>query len=271
MTVLPVVARELRIAARKRSNFWLRVAAALAGMILGSGFMALSTLRGVGAAPLGGVLFGVLTWLALAAALSAGLFFTSDCLSEEKREGTLGFLFLTDLRGYDVVLGKLLATSLRGLYALLAFLPILAVTQMMGGVTGAQYWKSSLALMNALLFSLAAGMFISVISRDSQKSLTAALLLLLLLALCGPLADAITALTRKRGFQPLWSQSSPGYVLFSASAWGRSPYWAALLITQSFSWTMFALACVLVPHTWQERKTKVAAGRGWSYAWKYGG
>ena len=52
MTVLPVVARELRIAARKRSNFWLRVAAVLAGMFLGSGFMALSTVRGVGAATL---------------------------------------------------------------------------------------------------------------------------------------------------------------------------------------------------------------------------
>src|SRR6266567_1176169 len=136
MTVLPVVARELRTAARKRSNFWLRVAAALAGMILGSGFMAFSTVRGVGAATLGGVLFGVLTWLALAAALSAGLFFTSDCLSEEKREGTLGFLFLTDLRGYDVAGGKLLASSLRGFFALLAVLPVLAVTLLLGTFGG---------------------------------------------------------------------------------------------------------------------------------------
>jgi len=34
---------------------------------------------------------------------------------------------------------------------------------------------------------------------------------------------------------------------------------------------MFALACALVPHTWQERKASDAAGSGWSYAWKYGG
>src|SRR5947199_538836 len=217
MSVLPIGRRALRVAARKRSTFWLRVASAITAVVLGSGCMLMGGWQGVGTAQMGRILFHALTWTCLAAAMSAGLFFTSDCLSEEKREGTLGFLFLTDLRGYDIVLGKLLATSLRGLYALLAFLPILAVTQMMGGVTGAQYWKSSLALVNALLFSLASGMCISVISRDSQKSLTAALLLLLLLALCGPLADAITALTRKRGFQPLWSQSSPGYVLFSAS------------------------------------------------------
>src|SRR6266446_1663545 len=277
MTFLPIVDRELRVAARKRNTFWLRVVAALIALVIGGGFMVLSLLPFGGMTPfggrgkMGGPLFAVLTWTCLAAAMSAGLFFTSDCLSEEKREGTLGFLFLTDLRGYDVVLGKLLATSLRGFYALLACLPILAVTQMMGGVTGAQYWKSSLALVNALFCSLAAGMFISAISRDSQKALTGTLLVVLLLALGGPVADGIIAVTKKRGFQPLFGLSSPGYVLISASAWGRSPYWAALLITQFFSWAFFGLACALVPHTWQERKTRVAAGCGWAYAWKYGG
>jgi hypothetical protein len=73
-------------------------------------------------------------------------------LSEEKREGTLGF-FLTDLRGYDVVAGKLLATSLQGFYALIALFPILAYA-LCGGVTGLQVWKTSLALLNALFFSL---------------------------------------------------------------------------------------------------------------------
>src|SRR6266516_3254696 len=191
MTFLPIVDRELRVAARKRNTFWLRVVAALVALIIGG----VSPFGGRG--QMGGPMFAVLTWLSLGTALSAGLFFTSDCLSEEKREGTLGFLFLTDLRGYDIVLGKLLATSLRGFYALLAFLPILAVTQMMGGVTGAQYWKSTLALVNALFCSLAAGMFISAISRDSQKALTGTLLVMLLLALGGPLADGFIAVKIK--------------------------------------------------------------------------
>jgi hypothetical protein len=34
-------------------------------------------------------------------------------LRVEKREGTIGLLIFTDLRGHEVVLGKLLATSLR--------------------------------------------------------------------------------------------------------------------------------------------------------------
>src|SRR5437016_3545216 len=180
--------------------------------------MLIATMARLPTPDFGSALFGILTWLSLGAALTAGIFFTSDCLSEEKREGTLGFLFLTDLRGYDVVSGKFLATSVRGFYALLAFLPILAITQMMGGITGAQYWKSSLSLVNGLFCSLAVGMFISAVSRDSQKALAATLLVLLLLALGGPLADSTIALIRKRSAQPFWSLCSPGYVLVTASA-----------------------------------------------------
>src|SRR5580765_6044207 len=168
MTFLPIVERELRVAARKRGTFWLRVVAALVALVIGGGFLLIASVAAGGRMPLGGALFGTLTWMSLGGALSAGLFFTSDCLSEEKREGTMGFLFLTDLRGYDVVLGKLLATSLRCGFALLAVFPIVAVTLLLGGVTGVQFWKTVLALLNALIFSLAAGLLISAISRESQ-------------------------------------------------------------------------------------------------------
>ena len=136
MNWLPIANRELRVAARKRSTFWLRVVAALTALVIGGGCMLLGLLPGTQMFKMGSVLFAILTWLCLAAGLSAGLFFTSDCLSEEKREGTLGLLFLPDLRGYDVALGKLLATSLRSFYALLAVLPILAIALFMGGVAG---------------------------------------------------------------------------------------------------------------------------------------
>src|ERR1019366_9633280 len=207
MNWLPIVNRELRVAARKRSTFWLRIVAALTALVIGGGCMLLGLLPGTQAFKMGSVLFAILTWLCLAAGLSAGLFFTSDCLSEEKREGTLGLLFLTDLRGYDVALGKMLAPWLRGFYALLAMVPILAITLVMGGVTGVQFWKCALALANALFFSLTAGMFVSALSRDSQKALTATLLLLLLLALGGPIADTIIGARNPRGWEPRWRLS----------------------------------------------------------------
>ena len=87
MTFLPIVDRELRVTARKRSTFWLRPIAAVVACVIAFGFFAWSETR-LGISP-GKALFATLTWLSLAATLSAGLFLTSDCLSEEKREGTL--------------------------------------------------------------------------------------------------------------------------------------------------------------------------------------
>jgi hypothetical protein len=53
----------------------------------------------------GASLFVTLSNIAFMACLAAGALLTADCISEEKREGTLGLLFLTDLRGRDVVFG----------------------------------------------------------------------------------------------------------------------------------------------------------------------
>src|SRR6478752_4375846 len=149
MSFLPVAARELRVSARKGSTYWFRVVGGCTAALLLVLFWLFATFTPAGfnfRASLGPALFRVLTWLLMAAALSVGLFFTSDCLSEEKREGTIGLLFLTDLRGYDVVLGKLLATSLRGFYTFFAVLPVLAITILMGGVTGSEFWRVCLAL-----------------------------------------------------------------------------------------------------------------------------
>src|SRR6185436_16175150 len=171
---------------------------------------------------------------------------------EEKREGTIGFLFLTDLRGYDVVLGKLLATSLRTFYALLAVLPILGVTLLMGGVTGAQFWKTTLALVNALLFSLAVGLFVSAMSRDSQKAMGMTLFVVLMLALGGPVLEGLPRL-RGGSFNPILSLASPGYLFVTASAWGRTPFWTALLVNQIIAWTLLGLSCAVLPRTWQQK------------------
>ena len=272
MTFLPIVARELRVAARKRSTFWLRVIASLVALLLGCGFLLLTRAGVFPSAGLGAVLFGIVTWMALAAALSAGLFFTSDCLSEEKRDGTLGFLFLTDLRGYDVVLGKLLATSLRGCFALLAVLPILAITILMGGVNGTQFWKTALALVNALFCSLAVGMLISALSRDPQKAMAAVFFFLLSWAFAGMLTDAIRGKINHHGFSALWSLSSPLYAFATAGGWGRTPYWTALYISHLIGWLALGLASLLLPRTWQEKAgRKNAALSSWSYALRYGG
>src|SRR5271165_4992133 len=133
MTFLPIVARELRVAARRSGTYWVRCGAALALMIIGAWFFLMMPLQAPQQVSM--FLFRILTALAIFHCLLRGVWSTADCLAEEKRDGTLGLLFLTDLKGYDVVFGKLAATSLNGFYALLAVVPLMAVPLLLGGVT----------------------------------------------------------------------------------------------------------------------------------------
>jgi hypothetical protein len=256
MTLLPIVQRELRLAARKRSTFWFRLLVALTALVIGAGFLVMNLAAGAAPARLGSGLFSTLTWLTLAATIVAGVFFTADSLSEEKREGTtLGFLFLTDLRGYDVVGGKLLATSLRGAYALLALFPVLALTLLMGGISGLQFWRNALALSNSLFCSLTAGLFVSALCRNSQRAMAGTLILLLLVCAGGPIVDSILRISVGSGFRPLLSLVSPVHA-FAASASGRAPFWSGLVASHLMGWSWFGLACVLVRRTWQDRRVK---------------
>jgi ABC-type transport system involved in cytochrome c biogenesis permease component len=170
MSFLPIVERELRVSARRTSTYWLRCLVALAGVVIFAGLL-LNTRMFPSPVVMGKNLFSSLSVLTLIYCLIEGVRETADCLSEEKREGTLGLLFLTDLRGYDVVLGKLLATSLRCGFAFLAVYPVLAITQLMGGVEPGFFWKTILALTHALFFSLATGMFVSALSRDALRAM----------------------------------------------------------------------------------------------------
>src|SRR5687767_2250718 len=188
MTFLPIVDRELRERARWRSTYWIRglvafLATAVAAFVLM--FVSATSLGSVGK-----VTLNVLAWLAFPFVVVEGLRNTADSLSAEKREGTLGLLFLTDLKGYDVVLGKFFASSLSSFYALLAMIPALAIPVLLGGVTGGEFWRLVLALLNALFFSLTAGTFVSSFSRDERKAWTGTFVLIALFIIVIPALSA---------------------------------------------------------------------------------
>jgi hypothetical protein len=171
---------------------------------------------------------------------------TADCLSEEKREGTLGLLFLTDLKGYDVILGKLSATSLNSIYGLLAMLPILALSLVLGGVTPGEFWRMALALANLLFFSLCAGIWVSARSESERNAVVGTCVLI------GAFLS-LPSLTRQA---PLYV-ISPGFPYNSAfdAAYLTDPnsYWRSLLITQLLCWSLLAWASLTIRWSWQDK------------------
>jgi hypothetical protein len=257
MTFLPIVGRELLEASRRRGTYWMRLAAAAAGLIIGGWVMLV--MRQEPPADMSIWLFGFLASAAYIYCLFVGVFRTADCLSEEKREGTLGLLFLTDLKGYDIVFGKLAATSLNAFYGVLALFPVMAIPLLVGGVTIAEFWRVVLAAMNTLFFSMAVGMFCSSISRDERRAMVAAFLIVLFFAGGIPLLAAIChQWGPTRPLAECLLIPSPGYaaVLAFESPFTKSPFnyfYTSISFTHSLSWILLGAASLIVPRTWQDK------------------
>src|SRR5688572_26445991 len=107
MPLLPVAAREARGAARSWRNYAWRTGIAALGLSVTPIIFATS----INPTFLGRQVFQTLTMMAFFYAVIAGVLRTADSIAEEKRENTLGLLFLTDLKAYDILTGKLLASS----------------------------------------------------------------------------------------------------------------------------------------------------------------
>ena len=258
MTLFPIVERELRVAARRQETYWTRLAIAIVAMLIAAGIFVLTI--GLPSGQTGRYIFGVLAGLQLLYCLVYGRRATADSISHEKREGTLGLLFLTDLKGHDIVLGKLAATSLRGFYGLLAVFPVLAVPLLLGGLTNGEFWRLVLVLVNTFFFSLAIGIFGSSLSRDFRHAMGANLFLLLLLAAIPPAVAVTLAMISNRSPIPQLFFSCPAYSFYlCADAQYKSQpanFWCSLGATHFLTWLLVMLASAVVPRAWHDQPAK---------------
>lgn len=256
MTFLPIVERELRVRARHKATFRVRVGAAgVASLII---VLFLLMIRGwFSPGKMGQGVFWFLSGLAFLWCLFEGPRNTADALSEEKREGTLGLLFLTDLKGYDVVLGKLLATSLNSFYAVLAILPPLGIPLLLGGVTAGEFWRMVLLLIVTLLFSLSAALLISSASRNERRAWFGAILLIGFLAAVPPLFRWVPVpSTMLLGLL----SPTPAFYSLADNLFDRrpQPYWNSVLGVHLLSWGFLIAACFVLPHSWQDKPVQKA-------------
>jgi hypothetical protein len=257
VSFLPIVERELRAAARRPGTHRTRLLAALAVILVW--LLLLGGSHGASPPTLSKSLFVAFGVMALGFCLLAGLFLTADCLSEEKREGTLGLLFLTDLRSYDVVLGKLIATSIHSVYGLLAVFPILGLPLMMGGVTGAEFWRVVLTLVMTLLLSLSLGMWVSAITREARQAMGRTFLGMLVLAGLLPALWWLRVLSFQTRVPPpaVLLPSPVNTFIYAFDAYfqtrnGPHEYWGSLQMIFCLSIGFLVLAAIKLPRSWQE-------------------
>jgi ABC-type transport system involved in cytochrome c biogenesis permease component len=275
MTFLPIVERELLVASRRHSTYATRLVVALVAIVIGI-FFYIANLR-TPTNLLANYIFRGLSVLALLYCLAAGRRSTADCLSEEKREGTLGLLFLTKLKGYDVVLGKLAATSLNSFFCLLAIFPVLAVPLLMGGITNGEFWRMVLVLVNTFLFSLAIGIFSSTLSKNARRAMGANFLWFLLLGFALPAGGlAIAYFTPSHLLINQLFYCCPVfsfYITFTKLYWLRADhFWWSIVVVHAMTWLLIATASGILPRIWQDRpaeKGKTRLRDRWQ-TWVYG-
>ncbi len=273
MTFLPVAQRELLAASRRKATFRMRVWTALFAAGLTFFMLLFVSITGAGTQSgrwlfyvlvSGGNLFGIL----------AGVLMTADSLSEERRDGSLGFLFLTDLNGVDVVAGKFTGRALGALYGLTSVFPVIAISWFLGGISNGEFWRNCFVMLNQLFFASAVGLAVSAGEVHQARAVGRTLLILAVFVLGMPLiAEGLQAFGAPQPW--LWlSLPSPTQVLSSVreTEYLRNPsafFWS-LGVSHATGWLFLLYAAITLARNWRsgpEDGTSAATGRRLDQRW----
>ena len=253
LAVLPIVQRELQVAARSPRLFQWRLRTALAITAVAT----LIIVAGPNSSPAGAA-FQSLSTVTLLLCLVEGLRKTSDAITTEKREGTLGLLFLSTLSGFDIIMGKMVAALVRSLSTLLAFVPVLSTSLLLGGTTAGEFWRTILVLILALTMSLSLCLLVSTLTRN--RSMGAAIATLLFLSIAPLPFGLFFGANAVKWVLPI----SPWFLLRAASdayySAQKMPFWngVAYLILLIFS--SISIASLVLPRSWQDRAIRARGG-----------
>ncbi|MCX8158010.1 MAG: ABC transporter permease [Verrucomicrobiae bacterium] len=269
----PIERRELLVSSRRwmtyaRRLFTPAAVMAFTFLILGKDLSRLDQRE------MGQFLFLTTAWIAFFYASFSGFALTADCLSREKREHTLGLLFLTHLRSFDIVLGKLISHSIVALSGLVATLPLLMIPVLLGGISLSQVGQTATILLLTMLLSLAAGLFASSLLRTASLATATAVALLLLYNFSGFVLLSIASAVETPAGENLLTSIACGLLTlspvaamlkvstgFSMQGAGLAPpysspiaAWEILVMVQSGAIAVLILAAVFfTARFWQEK------------------
>ncbi len=257
----PVIERELRVASRRPVTYWSRVGAAAAGGLIVCWIMAAQLMVNRPAAA-GQFTFRMLAGIAAFTVIGSVLQLSSEAFAREKREDTLVLLFLTPLQPIDLVLGKLVSTSLAAFYRFLAIVPFLALPMLVGGVSVADFALLVLALINLVFLGATLGLYVSARSWDEKRAATIATITMFCLAAL-PAVPLVISKVLNRPEVAFFFALSPAYPVWHATVTRGANVeliWASLAWTHLLGWVFFRAACRTLPRCWQSRPFNLAPG-----------
>jgi ABC-type Na+ efflux pump permease subunit len=129
----------------------------------------------------GSLLFQILTkWVQLPLLLFFAALSAASAVSQEKDRRTFVLLLLTDLRSYEIVLGKLLGSLLQIGLLLIGMLPVLALIVLLGGVGLGQVAQAGLVLAVTAVAAGAVGNLVALWREKTFQALALTVLFLIL-------------------------------------------------------------------------------------------
>jgi ABC-type transport system involved in multi-copper enzyme maturation permease subunit len=213
-------------------------------------------------------------------AFSAWIFFyclfvgaasSADTVSREKREGTLGLLFLSSLSGREIIAGKISSSLMTLLYSLLAIFPLLAAPLLFGGITPGTFWMTLLTLVLALWFGMTCGFVASAICTKQFPAVATATTLALLFGAGWTLLmsllqefdvpDELTSELAK--FCPL---KTLDLIESTRTVKGRQDFWQSLAFIFATTIATLILVSGRIARSWRDRPT---VARKW-FQWRRG-
>jgi hypothetical protein len=260
---LPIVSREMRVVSRKPWIYFARSIFALLGIIA----VLMMFYEGPShRTDRGAEMLWVLSVVTMILALLSGSLLTADCISSEKREDTLGFLFLTNLKGYDIVTGKISIHAVTTACGLLAVFPVFFLPILAGGVTWGETLRVVLGIGVSFLFALSLGVWISTRSHDARNTIMATLIIIVLVVALPLLwLTILEEFFRIRPWLVGVPQLSPGMLLFYArdswysTPWAKAGYWISVGFFLVTSVILACLASCFLPRAWRADAASLAS------------
>ncbi len=181
----PIFSREVVTVPRRAGHFAGRVA--LIGLI---GILGITTWQAtVGfardatlgeTASFGLLLFQIVAFVQLLLTLFFAALSAAGAVSQEKDRRTFVLLLLTDMRDYEIVIGKLLGALLPIIILLLVTAPVLAMLLLLGGIDPEQVFQAELVLVASAIAAGSLGGLVALWREKTYQALALSVLFLVL-------------------------------------------------------------------------------------------